>query len=178
MRDFPNQKMAKTEPIEPLQPVEVALTPQQRFADYLQSRGMRNTEQRQFLLERVFSQHEHFDAEQLIDKLPRRGETGYVSRPTVYRTLTEFVDAGLLRKFQLEGRSVYEHDYGYPQHDHFYCTKCTKLIEFQSDSLLALREELAQKFRFAIRSHRLIINGICESCRKENRRVRRKVDLI
>jgi Fur family ferric uptake transcriptional regulator len=164
--------------MEQLKPVHVALTPQQRFADYLQSRGMRNTEQRQFLLESVFAQHEHFDADQLLEKLPRRGQPNYVSRPTVYRTLTEFVDAGLLRKFQLEGRSVYEHDYGYPQHDHFYCTKCSKLIEFQSESLFALRAELAHKFRFADQSHRLIINGICEDCRKEQRRVRRKVDRI
>lgn len=161
-----------------LRPIEVALTPQQRFSDYLQSRGMRNTEQRQLLLERVFAQHEHFDADQLLEKLPRRGQPGYVSRPTVYRTLSEFVDAGLLRKFQLEGRSVYEHDYGYPQHDHFYCTKCTRLIEFQSDALLDLRAALAQQFRFAVRSHRLIINGLCETCRKEQRRVRRSVDRI
>jgi Fur family transcriptional regulator, ferric uptake regulator len=161
-----------------LRPVEVALTPQQRFSDYLQSRGMRNTEQRQLLLERVFSQHEHFDADQLLERLPRRGESGYVSRPTVYRTLTEFVDAGLLRKFQLEGRSVYEHDYGYPQHDHFYCIKCTRLIEFQSEALMEIREELAREFRFSVRSHRWIINGVCETCRKDQSRVRRRVDRI
>ncbi len=161
-----------------LEPVEVALTPQQRFSDYLQSRGMRNTEQRQRLLERVFAQHEHFDADQLIERLPKRGLSGYVSRPTVYRTLAEFVDAGLLRKFQLEGRSVYEHDYGYPQHDHFYCTKCSQLIEFQSEPLIALTIELAQKFNFSVRSHRLIITGICEHCKKVQKRLKRRVDRI
>lgn len=161
-----------------LQPVKVALTPEQRFSDYLQSRGMRHTEQRRGLLEVVFSQHEHFDADQLIDRLPGKGKPGYVSRPTVYRTLAEFVDAGLLKKFQLEGRSVYEHDYGYPQHDHLYCTKCEKLIEFQNDELTKLRVEIARNHNFQVQSHRLIINGICEECRRGQRRVRRKVDLI
>ena len=161
-----------------LRPVEVSLTPQQRFADYLQSRGMRNTEQRKGLLEHVYSQHEHFDADQLIDRLPKKGKSGYISRPTVYRTLGEFVDAGLLRKFQLDGRSVYEHDYGYPQHDHLYCTECENLIEFQNDELSKLRAEIAREHRFQVRSHRLIINGVCEECRKGRRRVRRKVDLI
>ena len=58
-----------------------------------------------------------------------------VSRPTVYRTLSELVDAGLLREMVLNGRSVYEHDYGYPQHDHLHCEKCDKLIEFSSDEV-------------------------------------------
>ena len=139
---------------------------------------MRNTEQRRALLDRVFLEHDHFDADQLIERLPKKGHDGYVSRPTVYRTLGEFVDAGLLKKFQLDGRSVYEHDYGYPQHDHFYCTKCEKLIEFQSDELAKLRVEVAKEHKFQVRSHRLIISGVCEDCRKGRRRVRRKVDLI
>jgi Fur family ferric uptake transcriptional regulator len=161
-----------------LQPVQVSLTPEQRFADYLQSRGMRNTEQRRVLLEHVFSEHEHFDADDLIERLPKKGQVGYVSRPTVYRTLSEFVDAGLLNKFQLDGRSVYEHDYGYPQHDHFYCTKCEQLIEFQSDELTRLRNEIAKEHQFQVRNHRLIVNGVCENCRRGRRRKRRRVDLI
>ncbi len=161
-----------------LQPVQVSLTPEERFADYLQSRGMRNTEQRRVLLEHVFSEHEHFDADGLIDRLPKKGLPGYVSRPTVYRTLTEFVDAGLLNKFQLDGRSVYEHDYGYPQHDHFYCSKCENLIEFQSQELKRLRDAIAEEHKFHVRNHRLIVNGVCEDCRRGHRRKRRKVDLI
>ncbi len=161
-----------------LTPVTVALSPEQRFEDYLQSRGMRNTEQRRILIREVFAQHDHFDADQLIERLPKKGQDGYVSRPTIYRTLGEFVDAGLLRKFELDGRSVYEHDYGYPQHDHFYCTKCHKLIEFRNDRILELTSAIAQQHDFQVRSHRLIISGICEPCRKSRRRKRRRVDLI
>ena len=58
-------------------PVEVSLTPLERFEEYLQSRGMRNTEQRRILVDYVFSQHDHFDADGLIDKLPRKGEANY-----------------------------------------------------------------------------------------------------
>jgi Fur family ferric uptake transcriptional regulator len=161
----------------PLPPVPVALSPVERFEEYLQSRGLRQTEQRKLLVEQVFSTHEHFDADTLIDQLPRKGETGYVSRPTVYRTLKEFVDAGLLRSFQLDGRTVYEHDYGYPQHDHLYCTKCQQLIEFQSEDLLALRDRVASEHQFRVTSHRLIIQGVCQSCAR-SRRKKRKQDLI
>lgn len=158
--------------------VPVASSPEQRFDEYLHSRGMRNTEQRRILMKRVFDQHEHFDADQLIEKLPEKGEAGYVSRPTVYRTLTEFVDAGLLRKFELDGRAVYEYDYGYPQHDHLYCNQCEKLIEFQSDEIIELRKKVAGEHRFRVSGHRLMISGVCDDCRKSRRRPRRPVDLI
>ena len=161
-----------------LPPLKTSLKPKERFQDYLQCRGMRNTAQRQVLLQHVFQTHEHFDAEQLIEQLPSKGEPDYVSRPTVYRTLAEFVDAGLLRKFELDGRSVYEHDYGYPEHDHFHCTQCERLIEFQSPELSALRQQIASEHQFQVRSHRLIISGVCEDCRNKRRRVKRRVDRI
>ncbi|QDS86901.1 Ferric uptake regulation protein [Rosistilla ulvae] len=160
----------------PLEKVAVSLTPQERFEEFLQSRGQRNTEQRRFLVDRVFSNHEHFDVDSLIEQLPRKGQENYVSRPTVYRALKEFVDAGLLRCFQLEGRSVYEHDYGYPQHDHLYCTRCQKLIEFTSDEMMKIRDQVAVQHSFRVTSHRLIIQGVCQDCSR--RRKKRKQDLI
>ncbi len=158
--------------------VAVALTPQERFEEYLQSRGLRHTEQRRFLVKLVFSRHEHFDADMLIDSLPRKGQTGYVSPATVYRTLKEFVDAGLLISFQLDGRTVYEYDYGYPQHDHLYCTRCRKLVEFQSEALSKLRDEVGAEHGFRVFDHRLIINGVCSDCSRSRRRKKRKQDLV
>ena len=158
--------------------VQVALSPVERFEEYLQSRGMRNTDQRRQLVQHVFSHHDHFDADNLIEQLPKKGESGYVSRPTVYRTLNEFVDAGLLRKFDLAGRAVYEHDYGYPEHDHLYCTKCQQLIEFHSDELLELRKTVARNHQFRVTGHRLIISGLCRECNQPKQRTKRKQDLI
>jgi Fur family transcriptional regulator, ferric uptake regulator len=158
--------------------VRVSQSPAERFEEYLQSRGLRSTDQRRYLVEQVFSRHEHFDADQLLEQLPRKGEPNHVSRPTVYRTLKEFVDAGLLRRFELNGRSVYEHDYGYPEHDHFYCMKCHQLLEFQSEKLLQLRDEVARQHRFRVRSHRLIIQGVCDDCSRGAARQRRKQDLV
>ena len=158
--------------------VNVALTPLERFEEYLQTKGMRITEQRRILVEHVFSHHEHFDADTLIQQLPRKGEEGYVSRPTVYRTLSEFVDAGLLRKFELDGRAVYEHDYGYPKHDHLYCERSHRLIEFQSPELLELIHKIAAEHDFQVTSHRLIINGVSRESRLSQKRRKRKQDMV
>ncbi len=87
------------------------------------------------------------------------------------------VDAGLLRKMVLGGRAVYEHDYGYPQHDHLHCQDCNKLIEFSSEELLKLREAVAREHNFRVTGHRLIISGICAQCRAARQRVRR-LDLV
>ncbi len=50
---------------EPLQPLNVSLSPRERFEEYLQSRGLRQTSQRRFLSEAVFQEHDHFDADEL-----------------------------------------------------------------------------------------------------------------
>lgn len=158
--------------------VQVSMSPLERFAEFLQSRGMRVTRQRRAIVEEIFSRHEHFDADELQGRLqPNSGSTD-VSRASVYRTLKELVDAGLLRKMNLDGRAVYEHDYGYPQHDHLHCDRCGKLIEFHSDELKRLREEVASAHRFRATGHRLIIIGICEECQGPARRRERKLDLI
>jgi Fur family ferric uptake transcriptional regulator len=158
--------------------VEVALSPLERFEEFLQSRGKRITVQRRIIVEQVAARHEHFDADQLVADLARHVDSHKVSRPTVYRTLAEMVDAGLLKKMVLGTRAVYEHDYGYPQHDHLYCKECEKLYEFQSDELLKLRDNIARDHRFRVTSHRLIITGVCDECAKAKRRTKRKVDMI
>jgi Fur family ferric uptake transcriptional regulator len=158
--------------------VKVSSSPQERFSEFLQSKGKRITQQRRILIDHVFQRHDHFDAEELILNLARLPEGGKVSRPTVYRTLNELVDSGLLRRMNLGGRAVYEHDYGYPQHDHLYCKQCQRLIEFQSPELIALRDAVARENSFRVTSHRLIITGICETCQRARRRTKRRVDLV
>jgi len=157
--------------------VEVALSPLARFEEYLQSRGKRVTQQRRYLVEQIAKRHEHFDADQLLLELNRKAAGPRVSRPTIYRTLSEMVEAGLLRTMMLGGRAVYEHDYGYPQHDHLHCTECNKLIEFSSEELIALREAVAREHQFRVSGHRLIISGICAQCRAARQRIRR-LDLV
>lgn len=149
--------------------VAVALTPLQRFEEFLQSKGKRITQPRRALVEFVFSNHEHFDADELTSKLSGRDGRKKVSRPTVYRTLSELVDAGLLRKLDIGDRAVYEHDYGYPNHDHLHCEKCNRLIEFHSEEMERLRDEVGRSHRFRVKGHRMIIDGICEECSRTRR---------
>jgi Fur family ferric uptake transcriptional regulator len=88
-----------------------------------------------------------------------------VSRATVYRTLSKLVDAGLLRRIEPgDGRTVYDHDYGYPAHDHLVCEKCHAMTEFQSEELEALLEKVAAANQFRPSGHTLVIRGVCAAC--------------
>jgi Fur family transcriptional regulator, ferric uptake regulator len=157
--------------------VEVALSPIERFEEFLQSRGKRITVQRRIIVQQVARRHEHFDADQLLADLAKVADHRKVSRPTVYRTLAEMTEAGLLRKMDLSGRAVYEHDYGYPQHDHLYCQQCHKLIEFSSDDLLKLVDAVSREHQFRVLGHRFIITGQCSDCRRA-RQANRRLELV
>jgi len=161
-----------------LEDVDVALAPGERFAEYLQSRGKRITQQRRYLVEFIFRHHDHFDADDLLEKLAQDDTGKHIGRATVYRTINELVEAGLLRCMNLAGRSVYERDYGYPQHDHLHCQVCNKLIEFHSADLEQLRDAVAQEHRFRPSGHRFIIAGTCYECRTQRHRRKSPLDLI
>jgi len=155
--------------------VQVPLSPLDRFAEFLRKSGKRVTSQRRWIVEQVFSHHDHFDADELMGHLADLIARRKLSRPTVYRTLGELVEAGLLRKMSLGGRSVFEHDYGYPSHDHLYCQVCNRLIEFHSAALEKLRDTVAREHDFHVLSHRMFVTGICAECRRrQESKVRRE----
>jgi Fur family ferric uptake transcriptional regulator len=157
--------------------VAVSQSPEDKFREYLGSRPrtQRFTEQQRDMVRYIFSQHNHFDAEQLIDDMKRAGF--HVSRATVYRTLSKLVDAGLLRRLEFGPRTCYEHDYGYPQHEHMHCEKCGKVIEFQSPAIEAALQEAAREILFQATGHTFIVRGTCAECNRA-RMAKRRLDLI
>ena len=113
--------------------VSVSVSPSEKYREYLATKGLRLTRERSIIVEEVFAYHEHFDAEQLISRLAQKTDGRRVSRSTIYRSLSQLEEASLIRKVaRQEDRDVYEHDYGYPQHDHLICRKCGSLTEFQA----------------------------------------------
>jgi Fur family ferric uptake transcriptional regulator len=157
--------------------VAVAQSPEEKFREYLASRPrtQRFTGQQRDLVRFIFERHNHFDADGLIDAMKQNGFR--VSRATVYRTLAKLVDAGLLRKLELGPRMCYEHDYGYPQHEHLQCGTCGVMIEFQSPSLESVLREVCRQQQFIANGHTLIIRGTCAECNRA-RASRRMLDLI
>lgn len=157
--------------------VEVSQSPEEKFREYLASRPRRQrfTPQRRDMVRYIFSKHNHFDADELIDELKDAGFR--VSRATVYRTLDKLVDAGLLRRINLGSRTVYEHDYGYAQHDHLLCEKCGTMIEFQDPQIEKLISDVCQQNHFQYQGHTFVIRGMCAAC-NQARMTKRRLDLV
>ncbi len=157
--------------------VEVSQTPEEKFREYLASRPrtQRYTTQQRDLVNYIFSKHNHFDADELIDEM--KGEGFRVSRATVYRTLNKLVDASLLRRIDLPDRTVFEHDYGYAHHDHLHCEQCGTIIEFQNTELEQLIRDVCQLQQFHYIGHSFVIRGTCVSCNRA-RTMKRRLDLV
>lgn len=155
--------------------VEMSQTPEEKFREYLTSRPkpLRLTDQQRELVRHIFAKHKHFDTEELIDDLKRANRR--VSRATVYRTLTKLVDASLLRRIEIGTRTVYDHDYGYPQHEHLVCETCGTMIEFQHPDIEKALQEIASSHGFRVDGHTLVVRGSCSACNSARAARRRLV---
>ena len=160
-------------------PVDVSVSPVDKFREFLSIKGKRLTQERAIIVEEVFSTHEHFDPDQLIEQLTQRLDSKRVSRSTVYRTLTGLVEAGLLRKVaRTNDRDVYEHDYGYPEHDHLICDKCGQMIEFPNQDISGIVNHIASQHGFLVGAHRLEVYGTCSDCVARPKRRPGTLDLM
>ena len=157
--------------------VAVSQSPEDKFREYLASRPrpQRYTDQQRDMVRYIFSKHNHFDADELIDEMKSEGFR--VSRATVYRTLNKLVDAGLLRRINLGARTVYEPDYGYAQHDHIYCEQCRTMIEFQNPQLDQLIRDVCQQHGTTYQGHTFVIRALCAACNRA-RTMKRRLDLV
>ncbi|NQV26260.1 MAG: transcriptional repressor [Rhodopirellula sp.] len=159
--------------------LDKSVSPVDKFREYLVTKGQRLTREREIIVDEVFSDHEHFDTDQLVARLSGRSDKRSVSRATVYRALSAMNDAGLLRKVaRPNGREVWEHDYGYPQHDHMVCSQCGELFEFHNEEISSLIEKIASAQGFLKTSHRLEVYGTCAPCRRPKKRRNHKLDMI
>ncbi len=95
--------------------------------------GLRPTRQRLALAELLFGQgHRHVTAEQLHREAR---ETGLgVSLATIYNTLNQFTEVGLLREVVTNGNHTF-YDTNIDDHYHFYWEEQDQLIDIPADKL-------------------------------------------
>ena len=108
------------------------------------------------------SKKHHMTAEEVYKKLLDAGED--VGLATVYRVLTQFEAAGLVRRHNFEGgRSVFEVDDG-EHHDHLVCLHCNRVEEFVDDVIEDRQHQIAKQANFKMTDHSLTIYGLCSDC--------------
>ena len=136
------------------------------FKDYLLQKGYKNTQQRLHILQAFLDFVGHCAAEELLNAARRRDPS--VSQATVYRTLKLLCNAGLARELYFgDGVARFERRLDAKEHhDHLICERCGLTIEFFSEGIERLQEELARQHNFVPTRHRLYLYGICPACRE------------
>jgi Fur family ferric uptake transcriptional regulator len=101
----------------------------------------------------------HLTAEEVYRLLIERHEE--ISLATVYRVLTQFVDAGLVERHRFEdGQAVFELNHGH-HHDHIICQQCGRVEEFYDATIEQHQQSIAKQKGFSIEDHTLTIYGRC-----------------
>jgi Fur family transcriptional regulator, ferric uptake regulator len=134
------------------------------FRRYLHSRKqkLKFTPERAMILDAVLRKEGLFEAEGLAADLKSLGHR--VSRATVYRTLAHLQDAGILRQVFFDNKqSYYQVIAGRLSYDYLICVDTGKVVEFSSDKLKALRDEICREHGFEPLSHQFHIFGISTS---------------
>jgi Fur family ferric uptake transcriptional regulator len=117
--------------------------------------GLRMTGQRLVILTVLGEATDHPDAVELHRRASRIDEG--ISLATVYRTLKLLQDRGILARHAFsDGRSRYE-TASDRHHDHLIDIETGRVIEFHSQEIERLQEEVARRLGFTIVSHRLEI---------------------
>lgn len=132
----------------------------------LRNVGLKVTLPRMKILEILERQHQdggHLSAEDVYKILLEEGEK--IGLATVYRVLTQFEAAGLVRRHYFEGgNSVFELNRG-GHHDHIVCLRCGRIDEFADEEIEKRQKGIAARLNYDLKDHSLILYGICARCR-------------
>lgn len=134
--------------------------------EFLGRKKLRITSQRKAIVDTVFGTEEHFTAEQLLEWSRQKDRS--VSRATVYRTLPLLTESGLVREMDFgKDYKFYDPNYAdHPNHNHIICQDCEKIVEFESEKIEKLEDEITHRLGFSIKTHRLQITGSCDELKK------------
>ena len=97
----------------------------------------------------------HFSAEDIYKELILNDED--IGLATVYRVLTQFEAAGMVKKHHFEDKhAVYE--VIEEHHEHMVCVDTGKVLEFQDNQLMSRLEEIANGVGYQIVDHNLVLH--------------------
>ena len=136
-----------------------------KFKDYLLSKGLKSTRQRELSSDEFLRASSHLSTEELYLRLRRKNPSiGYA---TVHRTLKLFADCGIAEQRHFgDGQARYEASDHDEHHDHLICVSCGKIVEFEDPRIEELQGEVAATHGFTIERHRLELYGCCLDCAK------------
>jgi Fur family ferric uptake transcriptional regulator len=129
----------------------------------MRRRGLHFTEPRRLIIDEFLASSEHFTLDDMAARV--REKNASVGFSTVYRTLRLLVECGVAEEHHFGDKLTrYEIAELDAHHDHLVCTVCGKIFEFCEPRIESLQDEVATRFGFHQKTHKLEIYGECASC--------------
>ena len=111
---------------------------------HLKRVGLKQTAQRDTILRTFLETRDHLSTDELHRLVQKKdARIGYT---TVYRTLKLLAECGLASEVAFhDGIARYEHQYNRRSHHHMVCTECGSSVEFFSQEVGQLEQEIGQQ---------------------------------
>ncbi len=132
----------------------------ERRDDYerrLRQAGVRITRPRKVILDLLSEMEDHPDAMEIYRRAIACDPT--ISLSTVYRTMKLLEGFGAIQRHAFEGGPSRFEQAGGEHHDHLIDIETGDVIEFKSDRIEALQDEIARRLGYDIVHHRLELYG-------------------
>ncbi|HQR32551.1 MAG TPA: transcriptional repressor [Blastocatellia bacterium] len=126
--------------------------------------NLRNTKQRQAILDAIEAHGGHLTAEEVYKIVKRRHPR--LSLGTVYRNLRVLAGQGAVRELDF-GMAITHFETTKDSHYHLVCRLCGGIVDVEIElekKLMALVEKAKTIGGFQIEEHRLDFVGVCERC--------------
>jgi Fur family ferric uptake transcriptional regulator len=133
------------------------------FRTVLRSAGFRATPGRLAILHALRSAKEPLSIRDIKKRLTLR-----VDQVTVYRILSAFVRAGVIRRVDLQHRHAHYELADRAEHHHLICTSCGVIEDYPGCNFEEIaRDALKKSMKFAaVTQHSLELFGLCRACAK------------
>jgi len=131
------------------------------LVSYLEEHSLKNTKQRGAILDVFLGVTGHITSDELFQRV--RKEHPNIGYTTVYRTMKLLCDAGLATEHHFDD-VITRFEIAHEHHDHLVCTRCGKIIEFESQTIEETQNQIAAQYGFQVLRHRHELYGHCKDC--------------
>jgi Fur family ferric uptake transcriptional regulator len=130
-----------------------------RAKSRLNEAGFRSGAARRQVIELLAGEHCAVTALEIDRRLPS------VGRATVYRTLEQLEELGLVYRVDVGGETAaYERNDPGEHHHHMVCVRCGRLVPFEDPSLERAIHRVGERAEFEVTSHDVLLRGVCPRC--------------
>jgi len=128
----------------------------------LRQNNLKVTPQRIAIYNALCESRSHLSAESIYNYLRESYPT--ISLATVYKTLSTFIDTGLIQELNTSD-GISKYDIVNDPHPHFVCNICKTLYDLpELKSMENVRNEIKDSTNFEIITEQIFLYGICDKC--------------